>query len=193
MITFELHLVRDLNLLYVLLYITCLCTVHHPLVNFSRSTCSVEIRRLSPIYHLLIQVLLVDCKYHISLYVPRHWLLLPLLYTLGKLATHDVLKTTHLTKTAHIFIFSLPCNSVLSTGAYFASLLPCCDITAHTVLLYVVLCLTYMYCTLYVLYILHTVRIVHVPCFPVSDVEVSPSTSVHAHLFTYILEVFTYI
>ena len=42
---------------------------------------------------------------------------------LGKLATHDVLKTTHLTKTAPIFTFSLPCNSVLSNGAYFAFLL----------------------------------------------------------------------
>ena len=44
---------------------------------------------------------------------------------LGKLATHDVLKMTHLTKTAPIFTFSLPCNSVLSNGAYFAFLLPC--------------------------------------------------------------------
>ena len=61
-----------------------------------------------------------------------------------------------------------------------------CDITAHTVLLYVLFCLIYMYCTLYVLYILHTVHTVHVPCFPVSDVEVSSSTSVHhscSHLF----------
>ena len=41
-----------------------------------------------------------------------------------------------------------------------------CDITAHTVLLYVLFCLIYMYCTLYILYILHTVHIVHVPCFP---------------------------
>ena len=31
-----------------------------------------------------------------------------------------------------------------------------CDITAHTVLLYVLFCLIYMYCTLYVLYILYT-------------------------------------
>ena len=31
-----------------------------------------------------------------------------------------------------------------------------CDLIAHTVLLYVLFCLTYMYCTLYVLYILHT-------------------------------------
>jgi len=61
-----------------------------------------------------------------------------------------------------------------------------CDITAHTVLLYVLFCLIYMYCTMYVLYILHSVHIVHVPCFPVSDVEVSSSTSVH-HLFTLIL------
>ena len=44
--------------------------------------------------------------------------------SLGKLATHDVLKMTHLTKTAPIFTFSLPCNSVLSNGAYFAFLLP---------------------------------------------------------------------
>jgi len=58
-----------------------------------------------------------------------------------------------------------------------------CDITAHTVLLYVLFCLIYMYCTLYVLYILHTVHTVHVPCFPVSDVEVSSSTSVHSHMF----------
>ncbi len=43
----------------------------------------------------------------------------------GKLATHDVLKTTHLTKTAPIFTFSQLCNSVLSNGAYFAFLLPC--------------------------------------------------------------------
>ena len=39
-----------------------------------------------------------------------------------------------------------------------------CDITAHTVLLYVLFCLTYMYCTLY-----HRhrciVRTIHVPCF----------------------------
>ncbi len=59
-----------------------------------------------------------------------------------------------------------------------------CDIAARTVLLYVLLCLTYMYCTLYILYILHTVHIVHVslflsfPCL--SDVEASSSTSVHA-------------
>ena len=57
------------------------------------------------------------------------------------------------------------------------------DITAHTVLLYVLFCLTYMYSTLYVLYILHTVHTVHVPCFPVSDVEVPSSTSVHSHMF----------
>jgi hypothetical protein len=44
---------------------------------------------------------------------------------LGKLATHDVLKTTHLTKTAPIFAFSLPCNSVLSNCAYISYLLPC--------------------------------------------------------------------
>jgi hypothetical protein len=35
-----------------------------------------------------------------------------------------VLKMTHLTKTAPIFTFSLPSNSVLSNGAYFAFLLP---------------------------------------------------------------------
>ena len=33
-----------------------------------------------------------------------------------------------------------------------------CDITAHTVLLYVLFCLIYMYSTLYVLYILYTVH-----------------------------------
>ena len=59
-----------------------------------------------------------------------------------------------------------------------------CDITARTVLLYVLFCLIYMYCTLYVLYILHTVHTVHVPCFPVSDVEVSSSTSVHTLVHT---------
>ena len=59
-----------------------------------------------------------------------------------------------------------------------------CDITAHTVLLYVLLCLTYVYYTLCILYILYTVHIVHVPCFPVSDVEVSPSTSVHTLVHT---------
>ena len=59
-----------------------------------------------------------------------------------------------------------------------------CDITAHTVLLYVLFCLTYMYCTLYVLYKPHTVHTVHVPCFPVSDVEVSSSTSVHTLVHT---------
>ena len=37
-----------------------------------------------------------------------------------------------------------------------------CDITAHTVLLYVLFCLIYMYCTLYVLY---TVLTVYIPCF----------------------------
>lgn len=66
-----------------------------------------------------------------------------------------------------------------------------CDITAHTVLLYVLFCLTYMYCTLYVLYILHTVHTVHVPCFPVSDVEVSSSTSVRALVHTLYIQVFT--
>jgi hypothetical protein len=45
-------------------------------------------------------------------------------HPLGKLATHDVLKTTHLTKTAPIFTFSLPCNCVLSNCAYFAFLPP---------------------------------------------------------------------
>jgi len=34
-----------------------------------------------------------------------------------------------------------------------------CDITSHTVLLYVLFCLTYMYCTLYILYMLYTVPI----------------------------------
>ena len=65
-----------------------------------------------------------------------------------------------------------------------------CDITARTVLLYVLLCLTYMYCTLYILYILHTVHIVHVSLFPsfpcLSDVEASSSTSVHSYLFTHV-------
>jgi hypothetical protein len=59
-----------------------------------------------------------------------------------------------------------------------------CDITARTVLLYVLFCLIYMYCPLYVLYILHTVHTVHVPCFPFSDVEVSSSTSVHTLVHT---------
>ncbi len=59
-----------------------------------------------------------------------------------------------------------------------------CDITARTVLLYVLFCLICMYCPLYVLHILHTVHTVHVPYFPVSDVEVSPSTSVHTLVHT---------
>jgi len=68
-----------------------------------------------------------------------------------------------------------------------------CDITARTVLLYVLFCLTYMYCTLYILYILYTVHTVHVPCFPVPDVEVSSSTSVHTLVHTYKFTcVFTY-
>jgi len=45
--------------------------------------------------------------------------------SLGKLATHNVLKSTHLTKTALIFAFSLPCNSVLSNCAYISFCLPC--------------------------------------------------------------------
>ena len=52
------------------------------------------------------------------------------------------------------------------------------------VLLYVLLCLTNMYCTLYILYILQTVHTAHVSQFPtfpcLSDVENSSSTSVHA-------------
>jgi hypothetical protein len=41
--------------------------------------------------------------------------------------------------------------------------------------------------------ILHTVHTVHVPCFPVSDVEVSSSTSVHTLVLTYKFTcVFTY-
>ena len=61
-----------------------------------------------------------------------------------------------------------------------------CDITARTVLLYVLFCLTYMYCTLCTLYHWHIyiVRTIHVPCFPVSDVEVSSSTSVHTLVHT---------
>jgi hypothetical protein len=50
--------------------------------------------------------------------------------TLGKFATLDVLKTTHLTKTAPIFAFSLPCNSALSNGAYFAFILLCNSVLA---------------------------------------------------------------
>ena len=68
-----------------------------------------------------------------------------------------------------------------------------CDITAHTVLLYLLFCLIYMYCTLYVLYILYTVHTVHVPCFPVSDVEVSPSTSVHTLVHLYTISIHLYI
>ena len=56
-----------------------------------------------------------------------------------------------------------------------------CDITACTVLLYVLLCLTYIYCTLYILYILHTVHTVHVSLFPsfpcLSNVVALSSTS----------------
>ena len=37
-----------------------------------------------------------------------------------------------------------------------------CDLIAHTVLLYLLFCLIYMYCTLYVLYILHTVLIYYI-------------------------------
>jgi hypothetical protein len=37
----------------------------------------------------------------------------------------------------------------------------------------------------YILYILYTVHIVQVPCFPVSDVEVSSSTSIRALVHTY--------
>ncbi len=61
-----------------------------------------------------------------------------------------------------------------------------CDITAHTVLLYVLFCLTYMYCTLYHRH-RYIVHIVHVPCFPVSDVEVSSSTSVH-HTYSHFIK-----
>ena len=65
-----------------------------------------------------------------------------------------------------------------------------CDITAHTVLLYVLFCLIYMYCTMYILYILYTVHIVHVPCFPV---EVLSSISVHTlvHTSSIRIQVFT--
>jgi hypothetical protein len=71
------------------------------------------------------------------------------------------------------------------TTLILTKLLPSCDIAARTVLLYVLLCLTYMYCTLYILYILHTVHIVHVSLFPsfpcLSDVEASSSTYVRAY------------
>jgi len=53
-----------------------------------------------------------------------------------------------------------------------------CDLLAHTVQLYVLFCLTNMYCTLYVLNTVHTK---HTPYFPLFDVEVSPSTSVYSH------------
>jgi hypothetical protein len=84
--------------------------------------------------------------------------------------------------------------TIINSNIYFSMsfIIVGCDITAHTVLLYVLFCLTYMYCTLYVLYILHTVHTVHVPCFLVSDVEVSSSTSVHSHMFTWLtLQCFT--
>ncbi len=42
--------------------------------------------------------------------------------TVGKLTTHDVLKTTHLMKTTPIFTFSLTVQQYLSNGAYFAFL-----------------------------------------------------------------------
>jgi len=50
--------------------------------------------------------------------------------------------------------------------------------TEHSYALYVLYNLTYMYCTLYLLYKLYIVHTVQVPSFPVSDVEVSSSTSV---------------
>jgi hypothetical protein len=52
-----------------------------------------------------------------------------MIIALGKLATHHVLKSTHLTKTALIFAFSLPCNSVLSNCAYISFFLPCNSVT----------------------------------------------------------------
>ena len=71
-----------------------------------------------------------------------------------------------------------------------------CDITAHTVLLYVLFCLTYMYCTLYHRH-RYIVPTIHVPCFLVliylhfvitcSDLThtyISSHTSVHLVSFT---------
>jgi len=78
--------------------------------------------------------------------------------------------------------YSLPYTSNVIKIFFESNLL--CDIAARTVLLYVLLCLTYMYCTLYILYILHSVHIVHVSLFPyfpcLTDVEASSSTSVHS-------------
>ncbi len=51
--------------------------------------------------------------------------------------------------------------------------------SARTILFHLHILYT-VHCTLYILHILYTVYIVYVPCFPVSDVEVSPSTSVRA-------------
>jgi len=72
-----------------------------------------------------------------------------------------------------------------STYCKILLLLPYCDLIAHTVLLYVLFCLTNMCCTLYALYRSHTVHSIHALYFPVSDDEVSPSTSVHSQLFVF--------
>ncbi len=72
-----------------------------------------------------------------------------------------------------VFRFSLFVSLLFSLKLYH------CDITAHTVLLYVLFCLIYMYCTLYILYILYTVHTVHVPC------SLFPMLRFHLqHLFT---------
>jgi hypothetical protein len=62
-------------------------------------------------------------------------------------------------------------DQVLASDQVRTALQGGCDLIAHTVLLYV-------------LYIPHTVHTVYVPCFPVSDVEVSSSTSVHTLVHT---------
>jgi len=97
--------------------------------------------------------------------------LLPCLTTAITTASTIIFTATDHTSTTH-------CKKHNKSLSLFV-LLQVCDITAHTVLLYVLFCLIYMYCTLYVLYILHTVHKVHVLCFPVSDVEILSSTSVH--------------
>ena len=58
-----------------------------------------------------------------------------------------------------------------------------CDITAHTVLLYVLFCLTYMYCTLYTVRTIHCTYCVH-SLFPRADISALRhlmSVRVHSH------------
>ena len=135
-------------------------------------TTPTKINRI--IYHQSIIYLSIICLssiYNISI------IHLPIIYTSS---INLYLSSTYLSSIFYLSIIypsSIYPSSIYPSSIYQLSItylssiyhisiinLPICDITAHTILLYVLFCLTYMYCTLYILYILYCTCSLF-PCF----------------------------